>query len=249
MLVSDCEMRYTPQFFHGLSRKHSMHGNWNHVIALSLLILRASVLTFQLRKTSFIAFFWFRYTQKCFLKYISYSLGLGVWIPVGGKIFLTCPHRSWDPPSPLYNGHWVSFPGLKRVGVTLTTYLQSNVEVKERVAPNLNTPLGLNGLLPPTPVELLSPYIGHFLAISNPCCWPETRDVVCVPVVVFGIEMNLWGLRAWICLGILWLCAKEKIKNIYILLAVLNCLRGGNHVWCGGRFYVRRRGRLRIGKS
>jgi hypothetical protein len=36
-------------------------------------------------------------------------------IPVaGGKIFRTRPDRPWVPPSPLYNGHRVSLPGVKR---------------------------------------------------------------------------------------------------------------------------------------
>ena len=33
-------------------------------------------------------------------------------IPVGGKIFRTCPDRPWGPPSLLYNGYRV-FPGHK----------------------------------------------------------------------------------------------------------------------------------------
>jgi len=78
------------------------------------------------------------------------------------------------------------------VGVTLTTQLQSNVEVKERVAPYLYSPLGQNGPYQPTPVELLPPYFGDFLAISNPCCWPQIGDVVgCMPVVVFASDMIL----------------------------------------------------------
>jgi hypothetical protein len=130
---------------------------------------------------------------------ISYSLGLGVRIAVGGKVFLTSPHRSWGPPSSLYNGYRVSFPGLMRAGVTLTTHLQSNAKVKERVGPYLYTPLGRNGLFPPTHVKLLSPYFGDILAISNPCCWPQTRDVVgCVPVVVSAVEVNLWDVRGYV---------------------------------------------------
>ena len=31
----------------------------------------------------------------------------------GGEIFCTCPDRSWGPPSLLYKGYWVSFPGVK----------------------------------------------------------------------------------------------------------------------------------------
>jgi hypothetical protein len=35
--------------------------------------------------------------------------------PVGGKIFLARPDRSWGPPSLLYNGYRV-FPGSKTAG-------------------------------------------------------------------------------------------------------------------------------------
>jgi hypothetical protein len=38
-----------------------------------------------------------------------------------GGIFRTCPDRPWGPPSLLYNGYRVSFPGVKRPGRPLTT--------------------------------------------------------------------------------------------------------------------------------
>jgi len=34
--------------------------------------------------------------------------------PGGGEIFRACPDRPWGPPSLLYNGYRVSFPGIKR---------------------------------------------------------------------------------------------------------------------------------------
>jgi len=40
-------------------------------------------------------------------------------IPVcvgGGQILHTRPDQPWGPPSLLYNGYWVSFPGVKRPG-------------------------------------------------------------------------------------------------------------------------------------
>jgi len=40
----------------------------------------------------------------------------------GGEIFDTCPDRSWGPPSLLCGGYRVSFPGLKRRGMTLFTH-------------------------------------------------------------------------------------------------------------------------------
>jgi hypothetical protein len=33
-----------------------------------------------------------------------------------GEIFHTRPDRPWDLPSLLYNGHWISFAGEKRLG-------------------------------------------------------------------------------------------------------------------------------------
>jgi hypothetical protein len=36
--------------------------------------------------------------------------------PGGDEIFRSRPHRPWGPPSLLYNGYRVSFPGLKRPG-------------------------------------------------------------------------------------------------------------------------------------
>ena len=37
-------------------------------------------------------------------------------VPVGGEIFRSRTHRPWDPPSLLYNGYRVSYPGVKRPG-------------------------------------------------------------------------------------------------------------------------------------
>ena len=37
-------------------------------------------------------------------------------IPVGTRFFRTRPERTWGPPSLLYNGYRVSFPGVNRQG-------------------------------------------------------------------------------------------------------------------------------------
>jgi hypothetical protein len=37
--------------------------------------------------------------------------------PVGDEIFRTCLDRPWDPPSFVYNGYWVTFPGVMRPGL------------------------------------------------------------------------------------------------------------------------------------
>jgi hypothetical protein len=53
--------------------------------------------------------------------------------PGGGEIFRARPVRPWGPPSLLYNGYRVSFPGVKRPGRGVDHPYQSIAEVKERV--------------------------------------------------------------------------------------------------------------------
>jgi len=53
--------------------------------------------------------------------------------PGGGEIFRTLPDRSWDPPSPLYNGYRVSFPGVKRPECDFDHPTASSAEVKANV--------------------------------------------------------------------------------------------------------------------
>jgi len=61
-------------------------------------------------------------------------------IPVG-EIFRTRPYQSWDPPSLLYNGYRISFPGLKRPGRGVHSF-SSSVEVKEIVEACHHSPSG-----------------------------------------------------------------------------------------------------------
>jgi hypothetical protein len=49
------------------------------------------------------------------------------------ETFCTRPDRSWDPPSLLYNGYRVSFPGVKRPGRGVNHQPPYSAEVKERV--------------------------------------------------------------------------------------------------------------------
>jgi hypothetical protein len=54
-----------------------------------------------------------------------------------GEISSTCPDRHWDPPSPLYNGYRVFFPGVKRPGRGVNHLPPASAEVTERVEPLL----------------------------------------------------------------------------------------------------------------
>ena len=66
--------------------------------------------------------------------YISLRAGRSVdRIQVGRKIFRTRPHRPCGPSSLLYNGNWVSFPGVKRSGRDVNHPIPSSAEIKERV--------------------------------------------------------------------------------------------------------------------
>jgi len=57
-----------------------------------------------------------------------------------GEIFLTHPDRVWVPPSFLYNGYWVSFTVLKRLGSRVNHPPTSIAEVEERVERYLYSP-------------------------------------------------------------------------------------------------------------
>jgi hypothetical protein len=59
-----------------------------------------------------------------------------------GEIFRTRADRPWGPPSVLYNGLKVSFPGKKRPGRGVDHSPQSSAEVKERVELYLFSPSG-----------------------------------------------------------------------------------------------------------
>jgi hypothetical protein len=50
-----------------------------------------------------------------------------------GKIFHARPYRPWGPPSLLYDGYRVTFPGVKRPGRGVDNPPPSSTKVKERV--------------------------------------------------------------------------------------------------------------------
>ena len=56
----------------------------------------------------------------------------------GGEIFRNRADRPWGPPSLLYNGHRISFPGVKRPEWGVDHLPQTSAEVKKRVEIYLN---------------------------------------------------------------------------------------------------------------
>jgi hypothetical protein len=62
--------------------------------------------------------------------------------PGGGEIFRSRPDRPWGPPSLLYDGYRVSFPGVKRPGRGADHPPSSSARVKERVELYLYSPSG-----------------------------------------------------------------------------------------------------------
>ena len=61
---------------------------------------------------------------------------------VGSEILCTRPDRSWGQPSLLYNGHRISFPGVKRSGRGLNHQPPSSGEVEERLELHIYSPSG-----------------------------------------------------------------------------------------------------------
>ena len=62
--------------------------------------------------------------------------------PGAADIFRTGPNRPWGPPSLLYNGYQVSFPGVERPGRGVNHPPTSSADVKERVELHLYSPSG-----------------------------------------------------------------------------------------------------------
>jgi len=89
--------------------------------------------------------------KKIYLLFLIYGSGQRsrkgrtVWGLNSGwdEIFLT--DRPWGPPSLLYNGYWVTFPGVKRLRRGADHQTISSAEVKERVELYPSSPLGLHG--------------------------------------------------------------------------------------------------------
>jgi len=66
----------------------------------------------------------------------------GDQIPGEARFFRTRPDQPWGPPSLLYNGYRVSFPGVKRPGRGVDHPTPSSAEVKESVELYLYSPSG-----------------------------------------------------------------------------------------------------------
>jgi len=80
-----------------------------------------------------------RHTRLSLVVYILWFLSyfhIGGWTvrgsnPGGWEIFCNSPHRSWGPPSLVYNGYRISFPGVKRPGRDVNYPPPCSAKVKE----------------------------------------------------------------------------------------------------------------------
>jgi hypothetical protein len=101
--------------------------------------------------------------------------------PGGGEIFRIHPDRPWGPPSLLYNGYRVSFPGIMRPGRGVDHPPSSSARVKERVELYLYSPSGsswpvLGRTLPLPYLPHIFHFIIHYPPIMQLC-------KTCVPLV------------------------------------------------------------------
>jgi hypothetical protein len=74
-----------------------------------------------------------KYPWTCQYSDQLWAIRYGEWTPVGWENFYTLPDQPWGPPSLLYRGYWVSFPGVKHPRRGVSHPPPSTVEVKERV--------------------------------------------------------------------------------------------------------------------
>ena len=87
------------------------------------------------------------YINTAFTETFIYSvIFLKRYILCNGDIFCTRPDRPWDPPSLLYNGYRVSFPGVKRRGRSFNHPPPPRAEVKERAQLYIYYPPSLHAL-------------------------------------------------------------------------------------------------------
>jgi hypothetical protein len=95
------------------------------------------------------------------------------WNPGGGEIFRTCPDRSWDPPSLLYNGYRVFPGGKERPGRDADPSPPSSAVGHKRVELYLCYPYGPYGSyrasVPVQVCTLLLPYniYKYFIITTN----------------------------------------------------------------------------------
>jgi hypothetical protein len=108
--------------------------------------------------------------------------------PGGSELLRTRPDWPWGPPSLLYDGYPVFFPGVKRPGRDVNHPLPSSAEVKERVQLYLYSPSGpvLGRTLPlPVPIhnhwEFYAYAARHIHATCLSCNHPWCN--VCLNVV------------------------------------------------------------------
>ena len=139
-------------------------------------------------------------------------MGWTVWgsNPGGGEIFHTHPDQPWGPPSLLYNGYQVSFPGVKQPGRGVDHPPPSSAEVKERVALYLYSPAG-----PSWPV------LGWIYLL--PLC-QQVVHLFNVSLTTFkfsSIPIVLHWFFSWIALGDVDLCFS------LILVIKANAVKGG----------------------
>jgi hypothetical protein len=98
-----------------------------------------------------------------------------------GEIFRSRPDRPWGPPSLLYNGYRVSFPGAKRPRRGVDNPPSSSARVKEGVELYLYSPFGPSWPVLGRPL----PLILFILILCRPncsgCLWVRLRELTEYP--------------------------------------------------------------------
>jgi hypothetical protein len=128
--------------------------------------------------------------------------------PGGGEIFRSRPDRPWGPPSLLYNGYRVSFPGVKRPGRGVDHPPSSSARVKERVELYLYSPSGpswpvLGRILPlPYLLATLETFLFCTLKVTGTACQrveiQQKPTQWCLHEVFIGTEIYSQLRQQWL---------------------------------------------------
>jgi len=142
--------------------------------------------------------------------------------PGGGKIFHTCPDWSWGPPSLLYNGYWVTFPGVKWPGRSIDHPLPSSAEVKERVKLYLYSPSEISW-------PVLLPTLPFTLSMCVCVC-------VYIDIYIQGKPHSVFTKHTTFLLCLIHGCVWNRIHKVHIKWKKSRTTENILIIWCNSKY-------------
>jgi hypothetical protein len=109
------------------------------------------------------------------------GLGFFSWQGKNVIFFSKRPYRFWGPPSLLFNGYWVCFPGVKRSGRELATHCRLHVVPK--LGMSLWSPVCCNGMDK-----------DNFVSVISLIVWDNNRTLDSFPLFICDVFFA-WSIK------------------------------------------------------